>query len=395
MPNPSRSSSSIGGSMRRKVQSWRSARHDIPFHRPHPDRDTDGGSDDEETIFPFDETVSLDERFAEAGSVYKRVPGDLQLVALIDANGRVDNAMKAETYMVLQDFEDEVQRGFPTWVAVVSDVVDIMLIALAMAVEEVHWVASIIVLANPVPANDPQSHIKNISLTMEPLVHSLPSLAELTTLRTPSIAWKTQLRIISDVHAGKRDAALEPGRHTGGVIDLDLVKRENALIDVFEGELRTPILGTGMIAQSIERVRLGIVTAEGVYERVLEQRREEGKRVEMEKLEEEKRSKAAEMDAFFDTVVKPRLDALKRREDEWRATVLQLQEDRCVRLGNELERVVNENALLAEQLQCATGDYQALVYEHQQLLDEHQLLQQQHWKDGQQLADLQLRREME
>ncbi|OQN98735.1 hypothetical protein B0A48_15401 [Cryoendolithus antarcticus] len=148
MPKPSRSSSSIGGSMWRKFQSWENARHDVPFHRPHPERHTDEFSDDDETIFPFDETVSLDESFAEFDVAHRSHTANLHRVVVMETGTQPDATSMAQTCLEPGSSGDDFDSSCPTWLAVGTEVMDIMLLVLAMILDEVHWVASAIVLVS-------------------------------------------------------------------------------------------------------------------------------------------------------------------------------------------------------------------------------------------------------
>nr|OQO21547.1 hypothetical protein B0A51_10902 [Rachicladosporium sp. CCFEE 5018] len=199
---------------------------------------------------------------------------------------------------------------------------------------------------------------------------------------TPGVAWK---HILRESTLRCEEAIVKSRAQNGGIADRDLEVCENATKILRQQEIDSVLVYIPtQVPASKARVASGVRAAQATYEAVLERRRQEAKRVEQERVAEGKRERAQEIQrivaSMMEEKVNPQLQQLVDACDQARADAQR------VRVGN--DSVISENSQLKDNFQC-------LVCEHQRLADEHRLLQQQHWYGEQQLADLQLQREME
>ncbi|OQN98317.1 hypothetical protein B0A48_15596 [Cryoendolithus antarcticus] len=341
MPQPSRARSSIGGSMRRRSQSWRSARHDFPFDRPHHDRHSDGSSDDDETIFPFDETISFDESFVVAGLAHKSQTTNPHRVVVMETGTHADATSPSLRCLEPDSSEDDSDSSCPTWLAAGSEVMDIMLAVFAMIVDEVHWVAAAIVLVT--------------STTPSPAL-------------TPGVAWK---HIFRESSLRCEEAIVKSRAQNGGIADRDLEVCENATKILRQQEIDSVLVYIPtQVPASKARVASGVRAAQATYEAVLERRRQGAERVEQQRVAEEKRERAQEIQrivaSMMEEKVNPQLQQLVDACDQARAD--------AERVRVENDSVISENLLLTRENSQLKDDLQCLVCEHQRLADEHRLL---------------------
>ncbi|OQN98734.1 hypothetical protein B0A48_15400 [Cryoendolithus antarcticus] len=229
----------------------------------------------------------------------------------------------------------------------------------------------------------------------------------------PGGTWKNGLRAMI---SRCEERIVESRSQNGGIADRDLEVYENAIKVVCQQEIDNVLVSINtQVPASEERVVEGIRAARGIYETVLKRRRQEAERVERERAAEQMRAEkkvfedmlASEVQKFQDRLhpIMAANEIKMKEHDEQFERLLDTQKKTGAehtrllgihqRMIADNHRVTSENLLLTRKHLQLEDDHQSLVCEHQQLMEEHRLLQQHYWHGEQQLADLQLQREME